>query len=116
MVDKRKVRRDHADFFSTTAEGIRGKRAVDWRLVDAVAPRSRFGQVVADRAKVLAAKSDRPKDGRGLTLDALAPTVSPTGYAYRFVTVALDAGARRADLTMKGPTDAPAGLRRRAHR
>src|SRR5438876_1246573 len=57
VVDKRRVRRDQADFFSTTAEGIKGKRAVDWRLVDQVVPRSKFPQVVAERAKALASTS-----------------------------------------------------------
>src|SRR5213075_3589854 len=61
VVDKRRVRRDLADFFSTVAEGVKGKRAVEWRLVDQVVPKSKFEQVVADRAKALAAKSDRPK-------------------------------------------------------
>src|SRR3954465_11327612 len=55
VIDKRKVRRDHADVFSTLAEGLKGKRAVDWRLVDAVVPRSKFGDVVAERARKLAA-------------------------------------------------------------
>src|SRR3954451_14837893 len=64
VVDKRKVRRDLADFFSTVAEGIKGRRAVDWRLVDQVVAKSKFPAVVADRAKALAAKSDRPKDAK----------------------------------------------------
>ena len=66
VVDKRKVRRDLADFFSTLTEGIKGKRAVEWRLVDAVYPTSRFKQEVDKRAKALAATSDRPSRGPGV--------------------------------------------------
>src|SRR5687767_15731925 len=68
VVDKRKVRRDLADFFGTIAEGVKGKRAVEWRLVDAVVPASRFKEAVAKRALELAAKSDRPSTGPGITL------------------------------------------------
>src|ERR1041385_2852618 len=71
IVDKRQVRRDHADFFSTTAEGVRGKRAVEWRLVDELVPRSRFDARVAERAAELAAASDRPKDATGIELPPL---------------------------------------------
>src|SRR5712671_5642263 len=60
VVDKRKVRRDLADYFSTHAEGVKGRRALEWRLVDQLVPKSKFQQVVAERAKALAAKSDRP--------------------------------------------------------
>src|SRR5918999_2110140 len=63
VVDKRKVRRDLADFFGTIAEGVRGKRAVEWRLVDAVYPTSQFRERVAKRARELAAMSDRPGSG-----------------------------------------------------
>ena len=65
VVDKRKVRRDLADVFGTVAEGVKGKRAVEWRLVDAVYPTSQFKERVAARAQELAAKSDRPADGPG---------------------------------------------------
>src|SRR5687768_14080815 len=71
VVDKRKVRRDLADFFGTVAEGVKGKRAVEWRLVDAVYPTSQFKQRVATRAQELAAKSDRPATGPGITLTPL---------------------------------------------
>src|SRR6267143_1195933 len=65
VTDKRKVRRDHADFFCTTEEGIKGKRAVDWRLVDEVVPGSKLEDTVARRAKEFAAKSSRPAGARG---------------------------------------------------
>ncbi len=68
IVDKRKVRRDIADFFRTVAEGVKGKRAVEWRFVDAVHPTSRFKDEIARRAKELAARSDRPSAGPGIVL------------------------------------------------
>src|SRR3954454_1843739 len=70
VTDKRKVRRDHADVFCTTEEGVKGKRAADWRLVDEVVPNSKLEDVVKERAREFAAKSDRPGDAKGV---ALAP-------------------------------------------
>ncbi len=107
VVDKRKVRRDQADFFSTTAEGIRGKRAVEWRLVDQVVPKSKFQQVVAERAKALAAQSDRPSDGKGMELKSVEPKVTATGVEYRHVSLKLNTSLRVAELTMRGPAQAP---------
>ncbi len=103
VVDKRKVRRDLADFFSTTAEGVKGKRAAEWRLVDEVVPRSRFETYVRERARALAAKSDRPSSGRGVELPPLAPQVGPEEIRYRHVTVAFDAKKRVATLTLRAP-------------
>ncbi|MBK7858745.1 MAG: benzoyl-CoA-dihydrodiol lyase [Archangiaceae bacterium] len=107
VVDKRKVRRDQADFFCTTAEGIKGKRAVEWRLVDQVVPRSKFPQVVAERAKALAAQSDRPSDGKGLVLEPLSPKVTAEGAEYRFVSLRLQPKDRLAVLTVRGPDAGP---------
>ncbi len=107
VVDKRKVRRDQADFFSTVAEGIKGKRAVEWRLVDQVVPKSKFTQVVAERAKALAAKSDRPTGAKGISLPPLGEQVTAGGVAYRHVSLAIDSARRLATLTVKAPTDAP---------
>ncbi|MBL9037713.1 MAG: benzoyl-CoA-dihydrodiol lyase [Archangium sp.] len=107
VVDKRKVRRDHADFFSTTAEGVRGKRAVEWRLIDQLAPKSRFPQVIADRVKALAATSDRPAEAKGVTLTPLAPRLTASGIDYRHVSVQLKPAQRLAELTVTGPVDAP---------
>jgi benzoyl-CoA-dihydrodiol lyase len=107
VVDKRKVRRDLADFFSTVAEGVKGRRAVDWRLVDQVVPKSRFEQVVAERAGKLAAQSDRPKDARGIALLALDPKITPAGLQYRHVSVSFVPEGRRAQLTVRGPEQAP---------
>ena len=72
VIDKRKVRRDRADFFATTEEGVRGARAREWGLVDEIVPSSRFESAVAERARSLAAFSDRPTDAPGIRLDELA--------------------------------------------
>src|SRR5216117_897856 len=87
VVDKRRVRRDLADCFGTVAEGVKGKRAVEWRLVDAVYPTSQFKQRVAARARELAAKSDRPENVKGITLTPLAPRVSDDALVYSTVEV-----------------------------
>jgi benzoyl-CoA-dihydrodiol lyase len=109
VVDKRKVRRDLADVFGTVAEGVKGKRAVEWRLVDAVYPTSQFKQRVATRAQELAAKSDRPATGPGVTLTPLAPTVADASLIYSAVSVEIDRDKRVATLTVTGPdADQPA--------
>ena len=104
VVDKRKVRRDLADFFGTIAEGVRGKRAVEWRLVDAVAPTSQFKEKVAKRANELAAKSDRPSSGPGITLNPLNPEVSENIVKHSSVTLEIDRQKRVATLTVYAPT------------
>src|ERR1041385_1702996 len=81
VVDKRHVRRDLADFFSTLVEGVKGKRAVEWRLVDSVYPTSRFQEAVRTRAEALAASSDRP-GGPGIRLGPLNPVVSESAVKY----------------------------------
>src|SRR5262249_38683067 len=83
VVDKRKVRRDRADFFSTTAEGVRGQRAADWQLVDEVVPRSRFQARARERAMALARRSDRPARAAGIELPALRRRGTPAGFHYR---------------------------------
>jgi benzoyl-CoA-dihydrodiol lyase len=98
VVDKRKVRRDLADAFSTLAEGVKGKRAVEWGLVDAVVPRSKFADTVAQRARDLAAKAPGVARGPGVKLD-------PIGE-YKHVSLSVDEKARRAELTVRGPTAA----------
>ncbi len=103
IVDKRKVRRDLADVFSTVAEGVKGKRAVEWRLVDAVYPKSRFDEEVNARAKALAAQSDRPDAGTGLVLGRLNPTVTDDRIEYSSVTLAIDRARRTAELTLQAP-------------
>ncbi|MEO6954866.1 MAG: 2,3-epoxybenzoyl-CoA dihydrolase [Polyangia bacterium] len=107
VVDKRKVRRDLADLFSTTAEGVRGKRAVQWNLVDAIVPRSKWKDAVRERAVAMAGAARPAEDG--VTLPALSCEASPTRLRYRYVDVQLDAKTRTATLTMTGPdTPAPA--------
>jgi len=103
VVDKRKVRRDLADVFGTLAEGVKGKRAVEWRLVDAVHPLSRFKAAVDARARELAARSDRPAEGPGIALRPLDPTVTDDGVTYSSVSVEIDAGRRTATLTVRAP-------------
>jgi benzoyl-CoA-dihydrodiol lyase len=105
VIDKRKVRRDIADFFSTVAEGVRGKRAVEWRFVDAVYPTSRFREEVARRAKELAARSDRPAAGPGIALDPLNPEIDDQRWRYRHVFVTLDRVKRVAELIIDGPNE-----------
>jgi benzoyl-CoA-dihydrodiol lyase len=103
VVDKRGVRRDLADVFSTLVEGVKGKRAVSWRLVDAVYPTSQFKDAVRRRARELAATSDRPEAGPGITLRALDPTVSGSAMTYSAVSIALDRGKRTAELAVHAP-------------
>src|SRR5690606_26516028 len=102
VTDKRKVRRDLADFFCTVAEGVKGKRAVEWKLVDAVAPKSRWDEEVQARAKKLAAKSDRP-GGEGVKLTPLEVNVDGDVISYKYVTLRYDRAARTAELVVRAP-------------
>lgn len=115
VVDKRKVRRDHADFFCTTSEGVKGRRAAQWRLVDAVVPRSKWDATIAERARALAASSDRP-GGEGITLTPLEVAVEGDTRRWKYVTLTIDRNRRFAELTMKGPDapqpEDPAGFRK----
>jgi benzoyl-CoA-dihydrodiol lyase len=103
VVDKRKVRRDLADFFGTIAEGVKGRRAVEWRLVDAVYPTSQFKERVAGRARELAAASDRPASGPGIVLTPLDPSVTDDAIQYSTVSLDFDRQKRVATLTITGP-------------
>ena len=104
LVDKRHVRRDHADFFCTTSEGLRGKRAREWNLVDELAPRSSFDETVQTRALTFAAQSDRPADAVGISLTPLARSIEDTTIAYEHVTIELDRALRTASFTIHGPS------------
>jgi benzoyl-CoA-dihydrodiol lyase len=106
VVDKRKVRRDLADDFSTLTEGVRGKRAVEGRFVDAVYPTSKFQESVAKRAQALAAKSDRPSSGPGVTLGPLSPVVDGDVIQYKYVKGSIDRAKRTCELTIAAP-DSP---------
>src|SRR2546422_4284623 len=101
VVAKRKVRRDLADFFSTLVEGIKGRRSVEWGLVDAVYPTSQFKAAVGRRARELAELSDRPASGPGITLKPLNPTVTDSAMTYSAVSVALNRDKRTADVTIQ---------------
>jgi benzoyl-CoA-dihydrodiol lyase len=105
LVDKRKVRRDLADAFSTVAEGVRGKRAVNWGLVDEIAPRSKFEAAVRTAAERLA-KDAAHRGGPGVELEPLEPKRESDATHYRHVTLELDRSRRIANLTVRGP-DAP---------
>src|SRR3954470_20057728 len=104
VVDKRKVRRDLADVFSTLVEGVKGKRAVEWKLVDRVCPTSQFKAGVQKRAQELAATSDRPASGPGITLNPLNPTVTDSAIKYSAVTLTLHRDKRTADLIVQAPS------------
>jgi benzoyl-CoA-dihydrodiol lyase len=105
LVDKRKVRRDRADVFCTTSEGIRGKRAVDWKLVDEIAARSKFEEAIAARVAKLAAPIEEKK-GAGITLDPLSPETDEHGnLRYRYVTLELSPDTRTAVLTISTPDE-----------
>ena len=107
VVDKRLVRKDHADIFATKAEGIRGAQAVAWRLVDETVPRARFTETVTERARQAASTSPRPASGPGVVLTALARQETTDGISYPYVTAVLDRSHRRVDITVSGPLDAP---------
>ena len=111
VVDKRKVRRDRADYFCTIEEGIKGKRAVQWRLVDEIAPNSRLEARVAERARALAATSrrngDGDGDGNGVALTPLTRSFGDGGVRYGFVNVEIDRGQRIATLTITAPEAPP---------
>jgi benzoyl-CoA-dihydrodiol lyase len=103
LTDKRKVRRDLADVFCTTAEGVRGERAKQWRLVDDVAPPREFMDRAMARARELAARSDRPKGARGIELTPLGAEYGEDGYRYSTVEVAIDREARTARIAIRAP-------------
>ena len=107
VVDKRRVRRDRADFFCTVEEGVKGKRAVEWNLVDEVVPRSRLDEATRQRAHELAARSDRPAHARGITLAPLARTLDGDAVAYAHVRCAVDRERGAADITVSAPAAAP---------
>ena len=103
LTDKRLVRRDRADVFCSTEEGVRGRRAVEWRLVDEVVPPSAWEAKLHDRALALAALSDRPADAKGIDLSPLARSFGDDGVVYPHVRVKFDRGQRLATMTLFGP-------------
>ena len=106
VTDKRHVRHDHADIFCTSVEGVRGQRAVDWRLVDAIAKPAQFAEVVAKHAKDLPANAKRAgasAKGQGVALKPLHKKASADSLHYDYVTVAIDRAKRTATLTVSAP-------------
>ncbi|HEY6434163.1 MAG TPA: 2,3-epoxybenzoyl-CoA dihydrolase, partial [Acetobacteraceae bacterium] len=110
LTDKRKVRRDLADLFCTTEEGVRGRRALDWRLVDELVPPSAWEARLRERALAMAARSDRPSDAGGVKLPPLEREFHADGVSYRYVQVKLDHPRRLATLTVTEPGAVPADL------
>lgn len=111
VTDKRHVRHDLADIFCTSVEGVRGQRAVDWRLVDAIAKPAQFAEVVQQRAAALGESSPRPAAAQGIQLARLQREQSPDGLHYRHVSVQIDRSKRSATITVKAPRgEQPASL------
>ncbi len=111
VTDKRHVRRDLADYFSTKAEGIGGRKAVAWRLVDEAVPRTKWDEAVAERAADFAARSTRPENAQGITLTPLTVNRTDDEISYRHVSARLDRAVGVADILVRGPAeDAPDGL------
>ncbi|WP_296334835.1 2,3-epoxybenzoyl-CoA dihydrolase [Reyranella sp.] len=107
LVDKRLVRRDHADFFCTTAEGLRGKRAQEWRLVDRLIPPSKLVDETRKVAEETAANSARPKNAKGIALPTVARTIEGDTIRYGHLTVEIDREGRSARIRINGPASAP---------
>ena len=103
LTDKRRVRRDRCDFFCTVEEGIKGKRAVEWDLVDEVVPLSRLGDVSRERAAEFAARSRRPADAEGIALAPLAREVGQDDIHYTTLSVEIDRAAGVAALVIRAP-------------
>ena len=110
LVDKRRVRRDYADFLCTASEGVRGPRALDWGLVDELASRSRFDEAVAQRAAAFASEGEHPAAGHGIELTPLSRKFTGSGIAYEHVTVELDRQLSVAFFEIRGPAVPPQAL------
>jgi len=107
VVDKRMVRRDHADFFCTVTEGIKGKRAVSWKLVDEIVTRSKLEETAQARALEFAKKSIRPDNAKGLQLTPLSRTIEDTAITYNNVTLELDRANGAAYFNVNAPKESP---------
>jgi benzoyl-CoA-dihydrodiol lyase len=103
LVDKRKVRRDRADVFSTLAEGLKAKRAKEWGLIDGYFPTSKFQESVASHVQGLVEANGQQKASQGIKLNPLAVEASEDGREYKYVSVKLNREGRYADLTIRGP-------------
>ncbi|WP_199542425.1 2,3-epoxybenzoyl-CoA dihydrolase [Prauserella sp. PE36] len=107
VVDKRRVRKDRADVFATRSDGVKGRTAVDWGLVDELAPRREFTETVTRRAEELAERSTRPPDAAGIELTPLRREETPEGLEYEHVSARYDRGAGTVELTVRGPSAEP---------
>jgi benzoyl-CoA-dihydrodiol lyase len=105
VTDKRKVRRDRADVFCSIEEGIRGTKAVEWRLVDEVVPNSKWKDTVAKRAHEIAVRSDRPKDAKGITFGPLDRKIEADRVSYSHVDVEIDRQHELVTVTVRAPSD-----------
>ena len=110
LTDKRKVRRDRADFFCCREEGLRGRRAIEWRLVDEIVPPSSWETTVAKRAAEFSRRSDRPSHAKGITLTPLQRRFGEDAVEYTNLRIDCDRAARRATLTVRGPQSLPNDL------
>ncbi len=110
LTDKRRVRRDRADVFCCREEGVRGKRAIEWRLVDEIVPPSAWEATVEKRATEFAARSDRPAKAHGITLPPLERAFSENAVAYTHLRLDLDRANHRATITIQGPQTLPTNL------
>ena len=109
LVDKRKVRRDRADVFSTLAEGLKGKRAKEWGLIDDYFPTSRFQESIDTRVREIAESNGNKEPSAGIKLNPLQKELKPAGVEYKYVNLVLNREQRYADLTLRGPeADLPA--------
>ena len=108
VVDKRHVRRDRADIFCTLTEGVKGKRAVDWKLVDELVPRSKLMETALERANEFAAKSSRPSDAQGIELKPIYRKIDGDTITYKTLSVTLDRFGFTAEITVNAPEEAPA--------
>jgi benzoyl-CoA-dihydrodiol lyase len=106
VTDKRKVRRDRADYFCSTEEGVRGAKAVEWRLVDEAVPPSKWDDAVKARAAEIASRSDRPLSGKGIKLTPLQRKFTDNGVEYSHVDVVVDRDKSIATITVKSPKEA----------
>jgi len=108
VVDKRYVRRDRADYFCTLAEGIKGKRALDWNLVDELVPRSKLMETAKERAREFAAASSRPDDATGIELKPLQREITGDKITYRHLSATIDRDGRSAEVMILAPDAEPA--------
>ena len=107
VVDKRKVRRDHADYFCTINEGVRGQRATSWKLVDQVVPRSKLMEKALEQAEKYVSVSDRPADAKGIELKKIERTIKDDEITYGTVAATIDRKNRAVTITVHAPTETP---------